>query len=47
MVFPIRILNKSKVLIPCENSTNATSMVPILFISHSKVLGCGAASMQK
>jgi hypothetical protein len=34
------LLNKSKVLIPCEISINTTYMVPYLFISHSKILGC-------
>jgi hypothetical protein len=34
------LLNKSKVLIPYEISINTTYMVPNLFISHSKILGC-------
>jgi hypothetical protein len=41
MVFLIRLLNKAKVLIPCEISiiTNIHSSYFIYF-SHSKILGC-------
>jgi hypothetical protein len=41
LVFLIRLLNKSKVLNPCEISINITNMVPVLFyLSYSKFLGC-------